>query len=80
MDKVTIIFNNTKEKKKIDIEVPLDITANELIKVINEVFDLKMDLNDKTKCYLKAEKPIVLLKGNKTLQDLGIHNGTIISL
>ena len=30
-------------------------------------------------CYLKSENPIALLRGNKTLAEYGIRNGTLIN-
>ena len=77
-DKVIIIFNNSKEKRKIDIEVPLNITVSELFIGLNNAYKLGIDITDTRKCFLKSENPIALLKGNKTLFQYGIHNGTII--
>lgn len=77
-DKVIIIFNNSKEKRKIDIEVPLNITVTELVIGLNNAYKLGIDITDTRKCFLKSENPIALLKGNKTLFQYGIHNGTII--
>ncbi len=73
-----IIFENDKSNTTVDIEVPLDITANELVYGLNAAYELGIDLTDIKKCYLKAENPIVLLKGNKTLKQCGIRNGSII--
>ncbi len=75
---VTAVFHMTKRKVIKDIEFPLYITANDLIVALNAAYDLKIDISNVKKCYLKAEKPIALLKGNKTLAEFGIRNGTII--
>lgn len=82
MDKKTIIvlvcdYRNATET---DVEIPLDITANELIVAINESFHLDMDTDNLYKCYLSAENPIALVKGDKTIGDFGLHDGTIIHL
>lgn len=77
-DTATIIFVNDKEKRKIDIEVPLDITANELFKGLNIAYQLGADITDTRKCYLVSENPIAFLKGNRTLSQYRIHDGTII--
>lgn len=81
MEKETaiIILNLVKQKASADLEVPLDITANELVVALNSAFNLGIDTSDIKKCYLKAENPITLLKGNKTLSEFGIRNGSIIN-
>lgn len=78
-DSVIIIFNLQKENKTFDLEVPLDITANELVIALNSAFELNIDTSDVKNCYLKAENPITLLKGNKTLKEFGIRNGSVIN-
>lgn len=62
-----------------DIEVDDDITANELVKGLNNAFKLGINMNDITNCYLKTENPIALIKGDKTLKAYGLRNGTIIN-
>lgn len=62
-----------------DIEVAGDVTANELVIALNQAYGLGIDLSDITKCYLKTENPIALLKGNKTLEEFGLRNRTIIN-
>lgn len=78
-DKVVMTLKRDKEKLNVDIEVPLNITANELIIGLNEAYELEIDTSDIKKCYLKAENPFVLLKGNRLLSELGVRNGTIIN-
>lgn len=63
----------------VDLEVPMHITANELVVALNTAYDLGIDTSDINNCYLKAEKPIALLRGNKTLSEFGIRNGSLIS-
>lgn len=75
---VTVVFHMTKRNLVKDIEIPLYITANELVTALNEAYDLKIDTSNIRNCYLKAEKPIALLKGNKTLAEFGVRNGTVI--
>ena len=75
---VTAVFNMTKRNSAKDIEIPLYITANELVVALNEAYDLKIDTSNVKNCYLKAEKPIALLRGNKTLAEFGVRNGTVI--
>ncbi len=80
MEKNKIIVTVKIPSKKIeeDISVPLFITANDLFIALNTAYSLGMDVNDISKCYLKAENPIALLKGNRTLEEFGIHDASII--
>lgn len=71
-----MIFENNNEA--FDIEVPLDITANELLYGLNQGLHLGMNLEDAKQCYLCSENPIALLKGNTPLSDYGLHDGTRI--
>lgn len=74
-----IVFRIFRQKKTVDIEVPLDITANELVNALDAAYKLNIDTTDIKKCYLKAENPIALLRGNKTLKEYGVRNGTVIN-
>ena len=77
-EKVTLIFHWTKKKESFDIEAPVKLTANELILGLNTGLSLGINVNDISQLYLKATDPIALLKGNKTLAEYGIRNGTQI--
>lgn len=78
-NKIVIIFNHAARKERIDLEVPVDISANDLVLALNSAYDLGIDTSDVKKCYLKAENPIALLRGNKSLSAYGLRNGTIIN-
>lgn len=78
-DVAIIVFNIDKRKFTVDLEVPLNITANELVIALNTAYDLGIDVTNIKNCFLKAENPIALLRGNKTLNDYGIRNGSIIN-
>ena len=73
-----IIFNMYKTNQSVDLEIPLGISANELVLALNSAYDLDIDTTDIKKCHLKAENPIALLRGNKTLEEYGIRNGSVI--
>ncbi len=77
-DTVVVIFKIAKRKQSFDIEIPLNISANELVVALDSAFELGIDTSDIKSCYLQAENPIGLLKGEKTLKDFGIRNGSII--
>ena len=74
-----IIFKNIKKNESIDLEIPLDITANDLVIGLNTAYDLGIDISDQKKCFLKAENPFALLKGSKKLSEFGVRNGTVIN-
>lgn len=78
-NKAIIIFNITKRNFSVDLEIPLDISANDLVIALNSAYNLGIDTSDVKNCYLKAENPIALLKGNKLLSDYGIRNATVIN-
>ena len=78
-DVAIVIFNIVKRKFTIDLEIPLDITANELVNALNTAYGLGIDTTNIKNCFLKAENPIALLRGNKTLSEYGIRNGSIIN-
>lgn len=77
-EKAIVIFNNKKNNMSIDLEIPLTISANELVEALNTAYELGIDVSDIKNCYLKSENPIALLKGNKTLAEYGIRNGSVI--
>lgn len=79
-NKIIMILANHRNGDKVDIEVPLDITANELIVALNESFKLGMNTEEIYKCYLSTENPIALVKGNKTLAEYGLRDGTVINI
>lgn len=77
-DKAIIMFF-AKGDKGVDLEVPLNITAAELIQALNSAYALGVTQDRLGESYLKCENPIALLRGNKTLEEMGIHNGSKIS-
>lgn len=78
-NKAVVIFKIHNRKKEYDLEIPLDISANELVNALNAAFDLGIDTSNIKNCFFQAENPIALLKGNKLLSEYGIRNGTIIN-
>lgn len=78
-DNAIIVFAATKKGIQADLEIPLSITANELVIGLNAAYDLGIDTSNIKNCYLKAENPIMLLRGNKTLAEFGLMTGSIIN-
>jgi len=74
-----IVFNIIKRNFTVDLEIPLDISANDLVNALNTAYELGIDTSDIKNCYLQAENPIALLKGNKTLAEFGLRNGSVIN-
>ena len=77
-DTAVVIFKITKRNVSVDLELPLSISANDLVTSLNSAYDLGIDTSNVQQCYLKAENPIALLKGNKLLSEFGVRNGSII--
>jgi len=77
-DTAVVVFRITKRNVSVDLELPLSISANDLVTSLNTAYDLGIDTSDVQQCYLKAENPIALLKGNKLLSEFGIRNGSVI--
>lgn len=75
---IIVLFERSKTGERIDIEVPLKITANELLVALNRGLHLGIDLTDVSQCYLTTENPIALLKGDVLLEEFGVHEGTKI--
>lgn len=74
-----VILRMHKRNKSVDLQIPLFISANELVVALNAAYELGIDTSDIKNCYLKSENPIALLRGNQTLAEFGIRNGSIIN-
>ena len=77
-DKAIVTLRMPQRNRSVDLEVPLNITANELIIALNSAYDLGINVNDVQSCYMTAVEPIVLLRGNRTLAEFGVRNGTVL--
>lgn len=77
-NKIIMVFERKKPGESYDLEVPVNITANELLYGLNKGLNLGLDLEDSKQCYLCTENPIALLKGNVELSEFCLHNGTKI--
>lgn len=78
-DKVIITVNFIKRNISHDLEVPLDISVNELCVALFELY-LPITEESSERYYLRTERPIALLKGDGTLREFGIRNGSIINI
>lgn len=74
-----ITINLIKTRQSHDIEVPLDLSASELCSALFQKY-LPDQYGDMQQYYLKAERPIALLRGERTLREYGICDGTVINI
>ena len=79
VNKAIIMVNMIKTGDSYDLEVPVDISANELCEALFQKY-LPEQYGDMQQYYLKAERPIALLRGERTLREYGIRNGSIINI
>lgn len=68
-------FYNGKGEVK-DLQLPDFLTGDELVRALQQAYELDIDLNNSAEVYLRAENPIALIAGSRTLQQIGISNGT----
>lgn len=80
MNKVIVILYIHRLNKKIDIEIPLDITANDLVLALNKAYNLNINTENIMDVFLRTENPIALLRGNRTLEEYKIRYGSIINV
>ena len=74
-----IVYNDTERKISVDIEIPLGISADDFIEALNEAFSWGLEKNTLHTLFLKVENPIQLIKGEKTLSEFGLRNGSVVS-
>ena len=77
-DSIIVQFERTNTNMQFDIEIPKDLTANELVKALNIGLSLGIDMDDVSQCYLMAENPISLLRGETTIEEYGLYDGSKI--
>lgn len=78
--RAVVQLNLLARGESLDVDVPLTITAGELLQGLNEAYHLGLDTEDASQCYLKAENPVVLMHGRRTLGEFGIMDGSIINV
>lgn len=75
---VIVRFQIIKKNKIVDIEIPLDITAEDLLKGLNLAYSLEIAENAMHTSFLVCENPMALIKGKRTLRELGVRDGAIL--
>lgn len=79
MDKEKAIIEVRRKGIIADLEVPLEITANDFIVAMDEVYHLGINRDNLSECYVKTQFPIALIRGSKTLREFGVRNGTVFN-
>ncbi len=77
-DKVVVTLIDHKNNQMTDLELDLDITAQELYSGLSEAFGWDAGQMAIENCYLAAENPIALIKGNRKLSYFGLRNGSVL--
>lgn len=77
-ENVVIIFRARKKKIVTELEIPIGISATELVMGLNEAYDLGIDISNIRECYLISYNPIALIKGDKTIKEFGIRDGSTV--
>ncbi len=78
-ERVIILFSAPEKNIYCDLDVPLDMSANDLVIALNNAYSLGVDVSDITQCYLRCKNPIALIKGKKLLGEFGVRDGSIIT-
>ncbi len=73
-----VIFQIPQRRFCCDLDIPLFITADELVDALNEAYQLGIHRDRPQEQYLRAEDPIALIRGSATLEELGVHHGSMI--
>ena len=77
--KIIITVNILKQEASKDVEIPLDISANELCDALFQKY-IPDRYGNMKKYYLRSERPIALLRGEKTLREYGLRDGSVINI
>lgn len=75
-EKVIVQFDNLMRNESVDLEIPLEITADEFVHAIDSAMKLRINFSDPSQSYLSCENPTILIKGDKTLEELGLRDGS----
>lgn len=77
-ERVVILFNAPNHNIYCDLDVPLDISANDLVIALNDAYKLGIDISDINQCFFRSDNPIALIRGKKLLGEFGIRDGSLI--
>ena len=77
-DKIIASFVMHRRNRRVDLVLPLDMTAHELVLALNQAYELGIRTEDLGQCYLSCENPVALLRGRRTLREIGLRDGSIV--
>ncbi len=77
-EKIIVMFSAPELNIECDIEIPTNISANELIYGLSKGFNLGIGLNDPEDCYLRSENRTALLRGDTTIEEYHLYQGSRI--
>lgn len=80
MDRCVVRIKFYDDRESEDLDIPLDISAIDLVIALNEIYLLGYDLEKINEYGIKVENPICLMKGSKFIREYGIMNGSIINI
>lgn len=60
----------------LDIEIPVDISADKLIKALHE----GLHLPGQCPAYIRSENPLAMIYGSTTVSEYALHKGSILFL
>jgi len=75
MHTIIIQFENRMTGFSTDVEIPLGISADAFVKAMGQAFHLDYPNGN---AFLRAERPVVLIKGACTLMELGLHEASCV--
>lgn len=75
-DSIIVEFERMRTNERFDMEIPKDITANDLVKALNIGLSLGINMDDVSQCYLMADNPLSLLRGETTIEEYGLYDGS----
>ena len=75
---ITVILNIDDGRILKDIEIPSTIGEFNNLKIIGNIYNLGMNTDDISSCYLRSENPVSLLRGTRNISDFGLHNASVI--
>ena len=78
MANLIITFVDEEKNQHHDLEVPDEISADELVAALQIAYRLQGSTPDRSSAFMRMEYPIGLIKGKHSLRELGMRNGSIV--
>ncbi len=73
---VVVVVHFPNKSMTEDLEIPLSITANDLIEALAAIYQVPFDPDRIFSYYVKCESPTALLRGQTQLSDYGVRDGS----